>query len=240
MVGGINSFKEWFQGYEENYVIIGGTACDILIGEVGAEFRATKDIDIVIIIEAINADYRRQFWEYVLAGEYEHRNKSTGQSQFYRFTNPKSSEYPKMLELFSRHPDDIEFLPDAKLTPLSLEDDISSLSAILLNDNYYEFLKSGVIIIDTLPVLDAGHIIPFKAKAWLNLVNENASGVHVDSKNIKKHKRDVLQLSTLLNPEYRLELPSDIELDVIKFLRENADDEEAFSRIKTAFELLED
>ena len=30
MVTGIDSFKEWFKGCEEQYAIIGGTACDIL------------------------------------------------------------------------------------------------------------------------------------------------------------------------------------------------------------------
>lgn len=33
MVTGIDSFKEWFKGYEEQYAIIGGTACDILMTE---------------------------------------------------------------------------------------------------------------------------------------------------------------------------------------------------------------
>lgn len=31
MVTGIDSFKEWFKGSEEQYAIIGGTACDILM-----------------------------------------------------------------------------------------------------------------------------------------------------------------------------------------------------------------
>lgn len=31
MVTGIDSFKEWFKGSEEQYAIIGGTACDILV-----------------------------------------------------------------------------------------------------------------------------------------------------------------------------------------------------------------
>ena len=35
MVTGIDSFKEWFKGYEEQYAIIGGTACDILMTEGG-------------------------------------------------------------------------------------------------------------------------------------------------------------------------------------------------------------
>ena len=31
MVRGIDTFKEFFKGFEDNYVIIGGTACEILI-----------------------------------------------------------------------------------------------------------------------------------------------------------------------------------------------------------------
>ena len=42
MVIGIDSFKEWFKGSEEQYAIIGGTACDILMTEEGLDFRATK------------------------------------------------------------------------------------------------------------------------------------------------------------------------------------------------------
>ena len=29
MVRGIDTFKEFFKGFEDNYVIIGGTACEI-------------------------------------------------------------------------------------------------------------------------------------------------------------------------------------------------------------------
>ena len=57
-------------------------------------FRATKDVDIVLIVESITAEFGRQFWEYVKEAGYEHLNKSTGNAQFYRFTSPKSKEYP--------------------------------------------------------------------------------------------------------------------------------------------------
>jgi len=33
MVRGFESFKEWFAGYDDQYVIIGGTACDMLMAE---------------------------------------------------------------------------------------------------------------------------------------------------------------------------------------------------------------
>ena len=65
MVTGIESFKEWFKSSEEQYIIIGGTACDILMTEEGLDFRATKDIDLVLIIEAVDANFGKKFWEYV-------------------------------------------------------------------------------------------------------------------------------------------------------------------------------
>jgi hypothetical protein len=39
MVRGLESFKSWFQGCEQNYAIIGGTACDLLMSEAGTDFR---------------------------------------------------------------------------------------------------------------------------------------------------------------------------------------------------------
>lgn len=72
MVRGIEKIKEWFQGYEEQYAIIGGTACDLLMTEEGLEFRATKDIDLVLIVEAITPAFGKLFWEFVLAAGYEY------------------------------------------------------------------------------------------------------------------------------------------------------------------------
>ena len=51
MVRGFATFKERFQGFEEQYVIIGGTACDLIMESEELDFRATKDIDIVLIVE---------------------------------------------------------------------------------------------------------------------------------------------------------------------------------------------
>ena len=160
MVTGIHSFIEWFRGYEEYYTIIGGTACDILMSEAGLDFRATKDIDLVIIVEAVNVDFGKQFWEYITNAEYEHCNKSTGKPQFYRFMHPKSNNYPAMIELFSRKPDILGSPLETVLTPLPIDDEISSLSAILLDEDYYEFLKQGRRTVSGVSILDAGHLIP--------------------------------------------------------------------------------
>ena len=149
MVNGFTKFKEKFQGFENQYVIIGGTACDLIMENEELPFRATKDVDIVLIVESITAEFGRQFWEYVKEAGYEHLNKSTGNAQFYRFTSPKSKEYPYMIEIFSRNPDFIILEDDAVLTPLPIDDEISSLSAILLNEAYYELLKTGQMMVDS-------------------------------------------------------------------------------------------
>jgi len=220
MVRGIDSFREWFRGYEEQYTIIGGTACDLLMTDGGLDFRATKDIDLVLIVEAVDSGFANRFWEYVVAGEYEHRNKSTGEAQFYRFTNPQSREYPVMIELFTRKPDAVSLPENAVLTPLPIDEEISSLSAILLNDDYYEFLKQGRIRISDVTILDAPYMIPFKAKAWIDLSDRKAAGESVDSKNIRKHKNDVFRLTELLdqNQEHLKNVPVTVRNDMRTFI----------------------
>ena len=217
MVSGVESFRKWFAEYTDQYTIIGGTACDLLMSEDGLDFRATRDIDMVLIVESLTSEFGRRFWEYVKAAGYEHRNKSTGEPQFYRFSKPSSREYPYMIELFSGRVDAIELPEDAVLTPLPLDDEISSLSAILMDADYYQFLREGKVVLNDIPVLDAAHLIPFKAKAWLDLTERNRNGEHVDSKNIRKHKNDVFRLSILLTSDIRVMLSAAIRSDLEKF-----------------------
>ena len=218
MVTGIDRFREWFRGYEEQYAIIGGTACDLLMSEDGMDFRATKDIDLVLIVEAITPDFGKQFWQFVKDAGYEHQNKSTGLPQFYRFSHPTSGGYPFMIELFSRRAEAINLPDDAVLTPLPMEDDVSSLSAILLDDDYYELVRSGTVVVDGVNVLDAAYLIPFKAKAWLDLTQKKAAGQSVDSKNIRKHKNDVFRLSALLTQQSNVVVTETVLADLRAFL----------------------
>ena len=237
MVSGIDSFRDWFRGFESNYVVIGGTACDLLMGEAGETFRATRDIDMVLIVEALSADFGSRLWEYVKIAGYEQRFKSTGAPEYYRFINPKMQEYPAMIELFSRRVEGIALPPDAVLSPLTIDDEVSSLSAILLDTDYYDFLRSGAALADGIPVLGAAHLIPLKAKAWLDLTRRKAGGDHVDSKNIRKHKNDIIRLSTLLSPELKITLPDTIIADMETFLA-SVDDVDSLFRVSAAYNLL--
>jgi len=124
MVRGMNIFKEYFNGYEDHYILIGGVACDLAMTAVGESFRATKDIDIVLCIESLSPDFVKTFWDFVKKGAYENRQKSTGKKLFYRFHSPEDDEFPYMLELFSRIPDALSLPGEGHLTPIPVGEDI--------------------------------------------------------------------------------------------------------------------
>ena len=94
-MGGIDKFKERFAGHDGEYVLIGGGACDLLFGEAGQDFRATKDLDLVLLVEALTPEFGRVFWDFVKEGGYENRQKSSGKPQFYRFSKPKDPAFPE-------------------------------------------------------------------------------------------------------------------------------------------------
>lgn len=218
MVIGLDSFQRWFQGFENQYVVIGGTACDLLMAEEGMDFRATKDIDLVLIVEAITPEFVIRFWEYIKLGDYHNWVESSGKPQFYRFTHPKHADFPHMIELFTRHMETILLPEHAVLTPLPVNEDISSLSAILLDDDYFELLRSGRTAVGGVTVLDAGFLILFKAKAWLDLTKRKVNGETVDSKNIRKHKKDVFRLSELLGKNTEILVPIPVYQDFQSFI----------------------
>lgn len=216
-IQGLYKFRDFFQSHTDKYVLIGGTACSIVFDEIGEDFRATKDLDVVLIVENINEEFGRAFWNFIKEANYNGIETGEAQKQFYRFKNPEDSSYPKMIELFSRTPD-IQLLPDTHLTPVHIADDVSSLSAILLNDEYYDFLLNGRRVIDGLSVLDEKYLIPFKVKAWCELSARRKDGEEGNSRHIRKHYRDVYHLLMLLPPNERVELPNQLKTDMQSFI----------------------
>lgn len=218
MVNGLNLFRQHFASYADQYVLIGGTACTVIMQESGLDFRATKDLDIVLYVEALNINFVTAFWRFIEEGGYQNQQKSTGKEVFYRFASPSTFDYPSMLELFSRIPDNIKFFGEGHLTPIPTNEAVASLSAILLDEDYYNFVHSGKRIINDLSVLDAVHLIPLKARAYLDLIEKKKNGENIDEKDIRKHRNDVIRLYQLLSPNIRKELPLPIKNDMIAFL----------------------
>ena len=52
MVVGIESFREKFSEYADCYTVIGGAACDILMGELDFEFRANEQRTYFLITDS--------------------------------------------------------------------------------------------------------------------------------------------------------------------------------------------
>lgn len=219
MVRGLDVFRDYFAGYSDQFVLIGGTAATLAMEEAGLEFRATKDLDIVLHIEALSPSFGEVFWRFIESGGYEIRQASeTARPVFYRFQKPADAGFPAMLELFCRAPDGINLAEGSHLTPIPIDEAAASLSAILIDDVYYDFILAGRREVDGLPWVGEDRLIPLKASAWLDLGQRQAKGELVDSKNIRKHANDVLRLSQLLAPDVLIEVAPRIAEDLDRFI----------------------
>ena len=226
MVKGLELFANHFASYSDQYVLIGGAACSLVMEDAGLDFRATKDLDIVLYIEALNAQFVNAFWQFIEDGGYQNRQRSTCKELFYRFSSPSTPEFPVMLELFSRVPDVVKLHGKSHLTPVPVSEAIASLSAILLNEEYYQFLHSKKRKIHGLSVVDESHLIPLKARAWLDLMDRESSGDDIDKKDIRKHKNDIFRLYQLLAPAVRISITPSIKQDMHQFLEQMKNDKE--------------
>ncbi len=241
MVNGLAMFQEWFSGFEEQYVLIGGTAAVITMNEAGLPFRGTRDLDIVLHVEALTPEFGRLFWEFVQVGGYlQKEGEPQKQPCLYRFQKPKDDEFPYMLELFSRAPIGLNFVPPGHLTPIPIDEQISSLSAILLDDDYYQFVIGGRKSRHGMPSwVGEDRLIPLKAVAWLNMTESARQGEVIDSKKINKHLADIVKLSALLQPDQIIGLPDKLRADLQAFARATASNHpewsEAVRRIATAY-----
>jgi hypothetical protein len=234
------SFRNTFEQYDEYYTVIGGTACMILMEDAGRRFRATSDIDMILVMEDGGEEFCKVFWDYIVSGKYTCGVKKD-EPQYYRFTDPAPG-YPEQIELFSKRAD---FKIDSRIIPVYISEDVSSLSAIALDNDFYNFMKTGRKTIEGISVLGAEHIIPFKMYAWLNNMSMREQGIHVNTDDIKKHKNDVFRLFPLINPDDKIMTSGNVKETILNFIEkmknENVADEFLYGRTKgTILEMIGD
>jgi hypothetical protein len=99
-----------------------------------------------------------------------------------------------------------------------LSDELSSLSAILLDDDYYRFIIAGRYLLADLPCLKPEYLIVLKAKAWIDLKLRRENGEAIDRSDINKHKNDILHLYQTLEPEIRLNPGTKIQTNMRLFI----------------------
>jgi hypothetical protein len=78
------------------------------------------------------------------------------------FQKPANADYPFILELFSRQPDVLQVADGSHLTPLPVEEATSSLSAILLDNDYYDFIRAGRQEVDGVAMVGAANSLPLR------------------------------------------------------------------------------
>lgn len=217
MVNGLDKFAEFFNEFSDNYLLIGGAACDRQLESAGLDFRATKDLDIVLVAEVYSADFVAKFWEFTELGKYEIQEKSSGEKIYYRFKNPADDSFPWQLELFSRNPE-IKLEDDARLTPIPIDEEVTSLSAILMDDECYKFTIKHANEIDGAKVASTATLICLKASAHLDLKKRKEEGESVSSKDIKKHRNDIIRLAVTLADEDITDVPEQLEKDLKEVL----------------------
>lgn len=219
---GLDLFLDRFIRHNQCYVLIGGTACLVAMEVLGLEFRATKDLDIVLCQEDGDPGFARVLWAFIREGGYVQRETSSGRREYHRFAKPTTPGYPAMIELFARAPDALNLVEDQHLIPairtIYQADAPVSLSAILLDNDYYGWLRAGRLEVNGLPIVRAEHLIPLKARAWLDLSARLKAGEAIDQKDIRKHRNDVVRLSTIIDPDYRVEIPTVVRSDMTDFI----------------------
>jgi hypothetical protein len=223
MVKGLEKFKEYFAGFEDNYVIIGGTACDIILRDTDMRPRATDDIDMILVIEKMKPEFGRRFWDFIVSGEYKTRQRksdgNTSKTELFRFIHPKDG-FPVQIELLSKHPDVLGEPTGFHLTPIPVGDEISSLSAILMDEEYYNQTIEDSIIKNGIRIASPLSLLCLKVKAFLNLLEEKKTNPAVRSSDIKKHRDDVFKLLAMrIDPFTSVELSVTMKAGIDNFIR---------------------
>lgn len=232
MIKGLSRFREHFSNYKDNYVLIGGSACSILMDEAGLPYRATKDLDIVLCLEALTGEFVKAFWEFIRLGGYSTIKKSSGKKCFYRFTEPTENDFPYMIELLSDQDSSFQQYEPGSIIPMRLEEEVVSLSAILLNKEYYQFIMSLKFEIDDIIIADERCIIPLKARAYLDLTSRKDKGEAVRGSDIKKHKNDIYRMTQLITDVPIADIPESINKDIEVFVDNIEDDDALLAQLK--------
>ena len=210
---GFDHSCDYLKGFEAHYVIIGGGAASILMDDEGLEFRATKDVDLVVL--ARSKDLNARILAYVNDGGYNSKESTDKAPRYYRFKNPTKAECPKMIEIFSRNELGLELDKDQHIVPIT-DSSAEKLSAILLDDEYFELIKMNVKSSESgIPLINALANICLKARAHRELFERRQAGDQsVDEKEIQKHLKDIWRLAVTLTGEETITLTGLPEKDI--------------------------
>jgi hypothetical protein len=210
---GIDHFLAYLKGLENEYAVIGGGAAAILMAQEGLEFRATRDVDMVLLTHA-SASLNTRITEYVKLGRFKIKEATEGTPRYFRFRDPEDVAFPEMIEIFARNEQELELAEGQYIIPI--QNDVGArISAILLDDEYFDLIQSNCIRVESgVSIINALGNICLKARAHREMSDRKAKGESVDEKDIKKHRNDILRIAMTFKGDERLMLGLQAKLDM--------------------------
>lgn len=171
----------------------------------------------MIVAEALTKEFVKAFWTYIKDGGYSFIRKSDGKRNFYRFEQPKNKLFPLLIEILSTKDISVDSVNFKSIGRMKVQDEIVSLSAILLDKDYYEFIHDNRTQINGISTIPLECLLPLKVKAYLNLREAKLKDTSVRTSEVNKHKNDVIRLENNLSRLDNRVYPKCVRTDVKKF-----------------------
>lgn len=204
-------FRDAMVEHQDEYILIGGNACALVFEQEDVPFRATEDLDIVLVIEDFSEAFAKTLNSYISEGDYLGKNYKTdnekARGNVYRFTLPQGHKnrgtFPAEIELFSRAPDEFVPFPEAHAIPIDTGIGISNFSAILFDDDYYAFLRENITTIQGVNVPSHQCLTMLKCCAWIGNKELFADGKITEDRigDVHKHVFDISRLLGLFEED---------------------------------------
>jgi len=196
---GLSHFEEYFREFKDDYVVVGGFATLMLLDRhLERHGKATHDIDLVLLTSS-SIEMAQQIKRYISEGKYTIQKGKKDAYLYYRFLNPEIEGFAKEIELFASDEQSLKLEDNQRIIPIDPEEGLYSLSAIMLDKEYFEVIKKNIDHSHQVPCTNTIATIILKISAFYDLKNRG------DDK-WKKHRRDIIKLVLILTGEENMPL----------------------------------
>jgi len=214
-LAGLSHFEEYFRELKDQYVIVGGFATLMLLDRaIPNHGKATHDIDLVLLASR-SEKMAGRIKTYIREGGYTIQKGQQDRYFYYRFVDPQEEGYAREIELFASEEYEIELDEGQHITPIDPEEGIYSLSAIMLDREYFEMIKSNIEEINGIPYSNTLATMLLKMSAVYDLY-------YRDDDKWKKHRRDILKLTQILSDKRTMKNFAELLLDLFEAQRKTA------------------
>lgn len=136
-----------------------------------------------------------------------------------------------MIEILSRVDLELSRSKFANKFRIKINEDVFSLSAIILDEDIYQLVLQRQIEIMGLHIVDPYALIAMKVRAWRDLSEKKNKGENINSEEIHKHRKDVIRLSQIIDDTQVIELGPQLKEDLLYYLNVCEIDDHSFHQI---------